>query len=172
MGKIKTMAALLSAVILMMCMSGCASGQSSASSASDASNTTVNASALGNHMALPLDGPPLSVNEKDVGTWKASILFYSRKEGNATKTTGRFDGTGTLTITRTGYEFKFVLPDGQVKLQSRGTFRTGVQASYVGDTTISGYPYAMLTSDPVHHLQNIKFLTDDLNEWITADCYS
>lgn len=171
MNKAKTTAILFSTILLMMCLIGCASGQSSVSSTSDASNATVNASALGNNIALPLDGPPLSVNKKDVGTWTSSMLFYGHKEGNTTITTGRHSGTGTLTITQTGYEFKFVLPDGQVKLQSRGTFRTGVQASYVGDTTISGYPYAMLTSDTPHHLQNIKFLTDDLNEWIVADCY-
>ena len=168
MSKIKVMAILLSAVILMACISGCASDSSDASSASDTPHASLDVSALGNHIALPLDGPPISVNEKYVGTWTTIRLFYGRKEGGTTTTTGRYGGDGVLTVTRTGYEFKFVWPDGQVQLQSKGTFRTGVQASYVGDTTIRDYPYAMLTGDSKD--LKIEFLTDDLNESISAHC--
>jgi len=169
MGKIKITAILLSAAILMACMVGCASESSDSSSAPDVSQASVNTSALGNHIALPLDGPPISINERDTGTWTSSFLFYGRKEGGTNKTTGRYEGDGVLKITRTGYEFKFVWPDGQVQIQSKGTFRTGVQASYVGDTTIKDYPYAMLTSNK--NEMKIEFLTDDLNESISSYCY-
>ena len=70
-------------------------------------------------------------------------MDYVRKEGDKNEVEGRYEGDGIVTITEHGYELTFAYPDGQVVLESSGTFTTGAQATFIGDSTIDGYPIAL-----------------------------
>ena len=174
MGKAKLLAILFATAILAACMGGCSSEQNDTSSASEASSvaseTSALASAPASSAAEGASNPAaISVADNMIGEWTCTRLFYGHNENGEDVTTGRYEGDGVLTVSEHGYEFEFAYPDGQVALSSRGTFTTGVQASYLGDTTISDYPIAMLSGSA--HDGEIKFLTEDFNEWVVASVF-
>jgi len=174
MGKTKLLAILFATAILAACMGGCSSEQDDTPSASEApsaaSATSAPASSTATSAAESANNPSaISVANSMIGEWTCSLLFYGHDENGEDVTTGRYEGDGVLTVSEHGYEFEFAYPDGQVALSSHGTFTTGVQASYLGDTTLSDYPVAMLSGGA--HDGEIKFLTEDHSEWVVASVF-
>lgn len=149
MNKFKITAILAVALILAVCLGGCSNRSakdliaSSASLSSSAAAATASPSSESAPVAKNTStASALTTPEHDRGPWDLIRLDYTHKEGSKTVVDGRYEGDGVLTITESGYDLVFKDPGGNVILESSGLFTTGAQATFIGDSTISGYPVA------------------------------
>ena len=143
MGKLRIAALLACALLLSVFAYACSEGSDSGSRSSSATGAVASASMSAASKSAASAVSTVNVPTHDQGKWSLIRLDYSHNEGGKSVLDGRYEGDGTLTITQSGYELKFAYPDGKVVLQSSGVFTTGAQATFIGDSTISGYPVAM-----------------------------